>query len=110
MSSATSQVGFSHHAVSALPGRPTLERRKSPPLGIPLADMLEMQDLYQRYLDDIVDDDLPNYVSIAYDDDQGSSLPERLLEAMCTLYQGWVASGREVLSIRLLSLWVNAAC
>ena len=101
MSSKSSQLGYSHQAISDGSGRPVLERRKSPPLGIPFADMLEMQDLYNRYLEDIVDDDLPNYVSVAYDD-QESLLPQRLLDVICTLYQAWVNAGREV--IHTLSL------
>jgi hypothetical protein len=97
ISSPSSQMGYSHQVVAAGPGRPVLERRKSPPLGIPLADMRAMQETYNRYLQDIVDEDLPHYVSIAYHD-QESKLAEQLLRVTCTFYDACVSAGRNVIS------------
>jgi hypothetical protein len=64
---------------------PKLVRKTSPPLGIPLADLDEMQVVYRKYLRDIVDGDLFEYVPVAYVD-QEYDLPERLLTSICSYY------------------------
>jgi hypothetical protein len=88
---ANSEMGF-HHQTKTVDGmvtRPILVRKKSPPLGIPLAAVDEMQNEYSRYIQNIVQNDIAGYVPIAYVD-QGSELPERLLAAICSFYNaGW---------------------
>jgi len=81
-----SQIAVTHATVYADgPANPTLVRKRSPPLGIPLAAMDEMEDIYAQYVQEIVQNDLMEYVPCAYTD-QESMLPERLLGAVCKFY------------------------
>jgi hypothetical protein len=93
---ANSQIGFHHQTSAKGSNRPTLVRKTSPPLGIPLAAMDDMQEEYRVLLQRIVHDDLINYVSIAYDD-QDSELPGRLLKSLGTFYCAGKIAGDEVL-------------
>jgi hypothetical protein len=82
-----SEMGFHHQAEATndMITRPALVRKNSPPLGIPLAAVDEMQNEYSRYIQNIVQNDIMGYVPVAYID-QGSDLPERLLGAICSFY------------------------
>jgi len=81
-----SQMAVAHATVYTNgPSKPTLVRKSSPPLGIPLAAMDEMGDIYAKYVQEIVQNDLAEYVPVAYTD-QESRLPERLLAAVCKFY------------------------
>ena len=91
-----SQIGVHHQASANGKNRPTLVEKTSPPLGIPLAAMDDMEEEYRVLLQGIVHDDLINYVSIAYDD-QASELPERLLTSLGTFYCASKVAGVEVL-------------
>lgn len=95
--STSSDMGFQHQAFSNGSGRPTLLRKQSPPLGIPLGAMEELEDVYSQYIRDIVQSDLREYVSIAYDD-QDSYLPEHLLGAVCSYYIKGLEADEEVSS------------
>ena len=81
----SSEMAFSHQAIANGSNRPSLSRRRSPPLGIPLAAMDDMEDEYSSYIQDIVQNDLRSFVSVAYDD-QDCKLPEQLLGAVCSYY------------------------
>jgi hypothetical protein len=102
--SATSAMGFQHQAIANGAGRPLLIRKQSPPLGIPLAAMEEMEDVYSQYIRDIVQSDLRGYVSIAYDD-QDSMLPERLLGAVCSFYISGLEADEEVSLDSKITWW-----
>ena len=104
-----SQIGFHHQTAANGTNRPTLVRKNSPPLGIPLAAMDEMQDEYRLLVNKIVHDDLINYVSIAYDD-QESELPERLLTSIGTFYCASKVAGDEVLHHLSSQLMINTDC
>lgn len=83
----SSELGFQHQVIfDACTGRPALVRKNSPPLGIPLAAMFEMQNEYSKYVQDVVRNDLDHYIWTAYDD-QHSLLPERLLRAIGNFYR-----------------------
>jgi hypothetical protein len=90
-----SQIGFHHSTIPNGTNRPTLVRKDSPPLGIPLAAMDDMQEEYRLLTHRIVHEDVSNYVSIAYDD-QDSELPERLLTSIGAFYSASKAAGYEV--------------
>lgn len=87
---ANSEMSFHHQAEAthALNTRPTqqLVRKNSPPLGIPLADVDELQNEYSLYVQKIVQEDIMKYVPCGYVD-QESDLPERLLGAICNFYK-----------------------
>ncbi|KAH8686044.1 hypothetical protein BGZ60DRAFT_523311 [Tricladium varicosporioides] len=79
-------MGEIEHTISNGVGvRPTFVRKDSPPLGIPLAAMDDMQDKYSRYVQDIVQSDLPQYVPVAYFKED-SPLVTRLLSVVCSYY------------------------
>lgn len=69
-------------------------QKTSPPLGIPLAAMDDMQDEYRLLVEDIVQDDLINYLAVPYDD-QDSMFPERLLTSLGTYYSDSKVAGDE---------------
>jgi hypothetical protein len=96
-----SQIGFQHQTAPNGTSLPALVRKTSPPLGIPLAAMDDMQDEYRVLVHNIVHDDLLNYLSIAYDD-QESDLAERLLTTIGNFYCASKVSGNEVLPHLLL--------
>tara|TARA_R110002060_G_scaffold69769_1_gene78391 strand:- start:972 stop:1475 length:504 start_codon:yes stop_codon:yes gene_type:complete len=93
--SSSSEMGFFHQTVSNGVARPQLVRKLSPPLGIPLAAMDEMQDAYSKYIQDIVQSDVNSYVPAAYID-QESELPTRLLGAVASYYNAGNAADNEV--------------
>ncbi len=83
-----SEMSFHHQAeaTNSLVTRPILVRKNSPPLGIPLADVDELQDEYLQYVRNIVQSNIMEYVDSAYVDQQ-SELPEKLLGAICSYYK-----------------------
>ena len=93
--SSSSEMGFFHQTVSNGVARPLLARKLSPPLGIPLAVIHEMQDAYSKYIQDIVQSDVASYIPTAYID-QASELPTRLLEAVASFYGAGSAADNEV--------------
>lgn len=80
-----SEIGINNQSF-VKDGRPRFVRRNSPPLGIPLASMVEMQEEYSNHVREVVVNDLDHYISIAYDG-QRSSLPKNVLQAVCLYYQ-----------------------
>jgi hypothetical protein len=79
-----SELALTLQAKSLVSGESaSLIRTASPPLGIPLADLDIMEQEYARYVQDIVTDDLSEYVNIAYSD-QESTFPERVLGIICS--------------------------
>jgi hypothetical protein len=90
-----SDMAFQHQTISEGVGRPVLVRKQSPPIGIPLAAMDDMQNIYSSYIQDIVQSDLAEYVPVAYTD-QESELPEELLGAVCNYYSAGLAIDNEV--------------
>ena len=74
-----------------------VEIKKSAPLGLPLAAMHDMQTNYGRYVEEIVNDDLQNYVLKAYKRPQGRpGLPECLLQTITSFYTASVAADDKV--------------
>jgi hypothetical protein len=90
-----SRLAFHHQAQGGTGKEPTLVRKRSPPLAIPLASFEDMKEEYRRMVNDIVMGDLENYVPVPYDD-QESDLPERLLHIVCSFYRAGLAAGQEV--------------
>jgi len=90
-----SKIGVQHQTIGHGTIRRTLVRNNSPPLGIPLAFMEDMQEKYHLLVQEIVCNDLANYVPIAYG--LNSELPERLLAAIGTFYCANKEPGDEVL-------------
>ena len=76
-------------------GREILVRKQSPPLGIPLAAMDDLQDEYSRYVQDIVQRDLKQYVPVAYFPED-SKLMTRLLGVVCDFYCVGLEADEEV--------------
>lgn len=93
--SSSSEMGFHHQTITNGNERPVLVRKQSPPLGIPLAAMDEMQDTYSRYIQDIVQSDIGEYIPVAYID-QDSDLPMQLLGAVASYYSAGNARDSEV--------------
>jgi hypothetical protein len=96
--SGSSEMGFQHQTLSHGNARPVLVRKQSPPIGIPLAAMDDMQSIYSTYIQDIVQSDLAEYVPVAYTD-QISEFPEELLGAICNYYSAGLAIDNEVCPI-----------
>jgi hypothetical protein len=91
-----SELAFTHQAKSLDSGESALLiRTTSPPLGIPLASIVSMERKYERYVQDIVADDLYEYVNIAYND-QESTFPERLLGLICSFLSKSRSSDQDV--------------
>lgn len=82
-------------AINDMNTRPALVRKNSPPLGIELASVDDMQTEYSGYVQTIVQEDIMRYVPIAYVD-QDSKLPERLLWAICSFYNATREEDNEV--------------
>lgn len=104
--SEASDMAFQHQTISQGDGRPVLVRKQSPPIGIPLAAMDDMQNIYSNYIQDIVQSDLAEYVPVAYTD-QESDLPEELLEAICNYYSAGLLVDNEVCTYLI---WRGAIC
>ena len=83
--------------------------KASPPLGIPLAAMDDMQDEYRKLVQNIVQDDLVNYLPIPYDD-QDSMFSERLLRLLGTFYSASKSAGNEVPLQHSFLLMNNSDC
>ena len=85
MRDGSSEIGFNNQSYMK-DGRPKFVRRNSPPLGIQLASLNEMQKEYSSHVQEVAANDLEHYVSIAYEG-QSSRLPQHLLQAVCLYYQ-----------------------
>lgn len=90
-----SEMGYQHQTIMLEGTRPALIRKQSPPLGIPLAAMDDMQDIYSRYIQDIVQSDLEKYVPIAYPE-QKTEFAEKLLGVVSSYYSAGHAADDEV--------------
>jgi hypothetical protein len=90
-----SRLGYQHQTNVTEDKQLALVRKRSPPLGIPLAALGDMREEYQGLVRDIVKGDLDRYVPIAYDD-QATNLPEHLLHVICSFYRTGLAAGQEV--------------
>jgi len=102
-----SQLAYQHQSISNGKNKPTLLRKNSPPLGLPPAAKDDMQSRYSELVQRIVTEDLTNYVSVPYSD-QDSCLPERLLQAIANFYSAALAAGdkcdilRQALEIHII--------
>lgn len=90
-----SEMGYQHQTVMQEGARPALLRKQSPPLGIPLAAMDDMQTIYSRYIQDIVQSDFEEYVPVAYTD-QETVFAEKLLGVIGNYYSAGHARDNEV--------------
>jgi hypothetical protein len=92
-----SEMGFQNQAeaTNELISRPRLVRKNSPPLGIQLAAVEDMQNEYAQYVISIVQNNIMRYVPVAYND-QESDLPERLLQVICSYYDATRENDNEV--------------
>ncbi len=91
----SSELAYNHQAIANRNGSVELVRNKCAPLGINMADIDDMKREYRYHVEDVVENDLLHYVSIAYDD-QSSKLAERLLDAVCLWYHQGVGDDEEV--------------
>jgi hypothetical protein len=91
-----SQLGVHLQTAGSSHKSPDLVRKKSPPLGIPLASFEDMKVEYQDMVRNVVMRDLEKYVDVPYDN-QDSDLPEHLLGIICTFYRAGLAAGQEVI-------------
>jgi len=96
-----SQLAYHHIVDTDEMGRPTIVKKQSLPLGIPLAAMEDMQDEYCSLIEDIAKNDLDSYVSVAYWPVR--DLPGRLLETISNFYRASLAAGEEVIDPRPIS-------
>jgi hypothetical protein len=71
-----------------------------------MADIDDMQKDYRCHVEDVVENDLLHYVSIAYDD-QSSDLAERILKAICLWYQEGVGDDDEVSPITSSGIYIS---
>lgn len=94
LKSNSTDMAFQDQTISQGDGRSVLVRKQSPPIGIPLAAMDDMQNIYTNYIQQIVQGDLAEYVPVAYTD-QESELPEELLGAVCNYYSAGLATDSE---------------
>lgn len=92
-----SEMAFHHSTKRDGLGRPlpTLVKQQSPPLGIPLAAMDDLEDTYSKYVRDIVQSDLAHYVPVGYFADD-SELAKRLLQIVSSFYAMGVEADSEV--------------
>lgn len=90
-----SELAYHSQAISNGTNKPSLVKKNSPPLGLPLAAMEDMQDRYSSFVEGIVTDDLTRYVTVPYDD-QDSDLPQRLLQTITNFYSAALAAGDKV--------------
>lgn len=87
LSDASSELGYFQETNYDKDGRGTSVRQKSPPLGIPLGSAkVGLQNEYRKHVRDVVLNDLDQYVSIAYRS-KPPQLPERILGAVCHVFQ-----------------------
>jgi hypothetical protein len=81
-----SELGFTYQIKTfGFPKTQVVTRQKCPPLGIPLASTDMLND-YSGYIRNIVQNDVREYVQIAYVD-QASCFPQLLLAAVCSFYR-----------------------
>lgn len=91
-----SRLAYHHQTTGdVVDKKPGMVRKKSPPLGIPLASLVEMKDEYKQTVSDIVTGDLDNYIDTAYYFEK-SELPKRLLQIICSFYSAGLAANQEV--------------
>jgi len=105
----SSELAYNHQAITNENGSVELVRNKCAPLGINMADIDVMKKDYRCHVEDVVENDLPHYVSIAYDD-QSSNLAERLLGAVCLWYQKGVGDDNEVSLVITPGLYMPHDC
>ncbi|KAG9233157.1 hypothetical protein BJ875DRAFT_379195 [Amylocarpus encephaloides] len=90
-----SEMAFEYTTEALGPGwKQNMVRKKSPPLGIPIAAMDDMPDAYNVYVRTIVESDLPEYVNIGYFE-QDSTLAKRLLAIAGYFYATSAEAGQE---------------
>jgi hypothetical protein len=89
-----SKLAYHYQSISYGTDKPTLLKKSSPPLGVPLAAMDDMQSKYRTIVQKIVTEDLENYVSVPYCGED-SMLPERLLETVANYYSAALAAGEK---------------
>lgn len=103
-----SKLAFQYQSISYGTDKPTQLKKISPPLGVPLAAMDDMQSRYHTIVKTIVTEDLKNYVSVPYSGED-SMLPERLLETVANFYGAALGAGdkcdilRQALEIHVTS-------
>jgi hypothetical protein len=105
----SSELAYNHQAIANGKGGVELVRNKCAPLGINMADIDDMKKDYRCHVEDVVENDLRHYVSIAYDD-QSSKFAESLLEAVCLWYQKGVGDDDEVSRLRTPDLYISHDC
>lgn len=88
-----SRLAYSHQTSQTK--EQTLVRKRSLPLGIPLASFHELRKDYEDMVNDIVRGGLEGYVPVPYEG-QKSGLPESLLQIICSFYRAGLAAGQEV--------------
>ena len=72
-----------------------MSKERSLPLGIPIEDMNDMEEIYANYVRDIVQNRLGLYHRAAYFPED-SSLVKKLLQVACSFYVSGLESGSEV--------------
>lgn len=92
---AASELSFRHRAITNGMAAPSLSRHESPPLGVRLDEMLDLEADYAAYVKDVVMNDLDLYAEEAYADEE-SELPELLLKSVCDLYTAGLDADEEV--------------
>lgn len=105
MSGSSSELAYWYDGETNGTKAPLLTRRESPPVGVPLAAMAEMEAEYAAYVKDIVMNDLDYYADEAYADDD-SELAELLLKAVCDFYTAGLEAEEEV-SILPSETWIS---
>jgi hypothetical protein len=89
-----SEIG--HHDTKTLEkGRPVYRRQNGPPLGIPLAAIVDMKKMVREHIRNVSRNHLAHYVAIAYND-QPSRAMEFILGSACDWYSKGVLENNEV--------------
>lgn len=96
--SENSALAYHHQSLARGKDKPLFYKKRSPPVGIPLASMREMQEQYCTLVEDIVKNNPVDYVNIAYSG-QPSDLPRRLLQVLSAFYSAGMVAGDEVCSL-----------
>jgi len=105
----SSELAYSYQGIANGQGNVEVVRNKCAPIGINMADYNDMKKEYHDHVEDVVENYLPHYVSIAHDD-QSSKLAERLLEAVCLWYQKGVGDNDEVSRLKTPDLHISHNC
>ena len=93
-----SGLAYQHQSLARGSNTPLVFKKESPPVGIPLASMHEMQEQYCTLVQEIVKNNPGDYVKIAYSG-QASDLPRRLLHVVTAFYSAGMAAGDEVCTL-----------